>query len=207
MLAVAVLYPTLFAISFQGLSARGAYFALLILIVGVLMYALFEGRSITVTHGADGKVSVNGRRFDDGMVASALAVVLVVGLGVYCYYVLHSMFLTAILVGSMGGLAHEIAQSEGKCMLPNFDSKTRQFSLGSLFGLIAGGIAGLIFVAQGVPQAPQTGAASPHVLISESFLAGLGLKGFADAVNPSTSQTGTSTTKTAAQTSGTKSPS
>jgi hypothetical protein len=113
MLAIAVLYPTLFATSFQGASRGGAYFAVLILVVGVLMYAIFEGRSITVTRGPDGRVRINGRSFDDGMVGSALAVVIVVGLAVFCYDVLHSLFLTTILVGSMGGLAHEIAQSEG----------------------------------------------------------------------------------------------
>jgi hypothetical protein len=189
LLAIAVLYPNLFGTSFQSVSLSGVYFALLIVVVGVLAYAIFEGRSIILTRGEDGKVSINGTRFDDGKFASTLTVVIVVGLTVYGYSVLHSMFLTAILVGAIGGLVHEIAQSQGKYVLPSYDQK--EFYLGSLFGLIAGGVAGLIFVAQGIPQVgSQTGNLPSNALIAESFLAGLGLKGFADAVNPPKPKTG-----------------
>jgi hypothetical protein len=81
--------------------------------------------------------------------------------------------LSAIFVGALGGVVHEIAQSNGRLMFPQTTSDG--VYLGGLFGLLAGGIAGLILV-QGV-----SGLASPS-LLSEAFLAGLSLKGFSEAV-------------------------
>ncbi len=49
--------------------------------------------------------------------------------------------------------------------------------LGGLFGLIAGAVAGLL-VAQGLPSS----SAISNGWLSEFFLAGLGLKGFSEAV-------------------------
>jgi hypothetical protein len=94
MFAIAVLYPTMFAAPFQSVSLGGAYFALVIIVVGVLIYALFEGRSHI--RGPTGSVRISGRTFNDGMFGSALVIVIVVGLAVYCYGILHSLFLTAI---------------------------------------------------------------------------------------------------------------
>lgn len=85
-----------------------------------------------------------------------------------------SVLFTAIFVGAMGGLVHEIAQSNGRFMLPN--TKNGEVYLGGLYGLVAGGVAGLL-IAQGLAT-----TAVGVGLLSESFLAGLALKGVSDAV-------------------------
>ncbi len=87
-------------------------------------------------------------------------------------------FATVIAVGAFGGLVHEIAQSKGTIVFPRPDANGNYY-LGALYGLIAGGVAGLI-LAQGVP----TSASTTTQLVSEAFLAGLGLKGVSEAVTP-----------------------
>jgi hypothetical protein len=112
-----------------------------------------------------------------GQVASMLAIGSTVGLAWLCYYY-REVFLTAVFVGALGGIVHELAQSNGRFILPHEDEdlQGKGVYLGGLFGLISGGVAGLI-LAQGLPE----GEVSTR-LLSEAFLAGLGLKGFAEAV-------------------------
>ena len=108
-----------------------------------------------------------------GTFAAIVIAVVVAAYGVTSSNVL----LTAISVGAVGGLVHEVAQSNGKVIVPKPDEGSGDIYLGGLFGLIAGGVAGLL-VAQGLPGS----AAVTNSWLSEFFLAGLGLKGFSEAV-------------------------
>lgn len=103
-----------------------------------------------------------------------LSIVVTIILALLSYELLKNAFLTSILLGALGGVVHEIAQSNGKLMFPQRDADG--VYLGGLFGLLAGGIAGMI-LAQGLSP----GGLSTS-LVSESFLAGLALKGFSEAV-------------------------
>jgi hypothetical protein len=88
-----------------------------------------------------------------------------------------NVLVTAISVGALGGIVHEVAQSSGKVIIPKPDEKSGDVYLGGLFGLIAGGVAGLLVV-QGLPDV----APISNSWLSQFFLAGLGLKGFSEAV-------------------------
>jgi hypothetical protein len=88
-----------------------------------------------------------------------------------------NVLLAAISVGALGGIVHEVAQSNGKVIVPKPGENSGDVYLGGLFGLIAGAMAGLL-VAQGLPSS----AAITNSWLSEFFLARLGLKGFSEAV-------------------------
>ena len=107
-------------------------------------------------------------------VAAIIGIFILIGIGAYYQIVI----LVVVCVGAVGGLAHEIVQSQGKYMLPSTDS-TGNFCLGGLVGLVEGGIAGVLLI-QGQQGNP---VFSQSILIS-AFVAGLALKGVADSVNP-----------------------
>ncbi len=95
------------------------------------------------------------------------------------YWLPHA-FILAISAGALGGLAHEIVQSGGKYILPGTDEKGN-FMLGGLIGIVTGGVAGLLMY-QGL-----MGTAPVNVdmkLVVEALVAGLAVKGIADAPNP-----------------------
>jgi hypothetical protein len=85
----------------------------------------------------------------------------------------NDILVAAISCGALGGIVHEVARSNGRFVLPKADHDT--YYLGGLFGLISGGVAGLL-LAQGF-----TGEHVTRSLLVETFLAGLALKGFAEA--------------------------
>jgi hypothetical protein len=104
---------------------------------------------------------------------------------------------TAVTVGAIGGLVHEIAQSKGTAFLPDTDNsqqkkdgnnsqqKTESY-LGGLLGILLGGAAGL--VALSVSNAPTSVSTQ---MIATAFAAGVALKGIADsaASSPNTGST------------------
>ena len=156
-----------------------------------------KGTSNKLNHTMD--VTVNVTRFSDqdkqnwsvgGTAATAVALIIAFAL-IYAYD--NSKWqIAAILIGALGGLTHEIAQSQGKFALPNWD-KNNNYCLGSLFGFIEGIIAALVILSAQTSSAP----AFPLFYVT-SFLAGLGLKGVSDAIQPSS---GPSTKKTNTQSS------
>ena len=89
-------------------------------------------------------------------------------------------FIDAVSAGALGGLAHEIVQSQGKYILPNTD-ETGNFCLGGLIGIITGGTAGLLTYQGLLGTTPVT--ASTKLLVA-ALVAGLAIKGVADAPNP-----------------------
>jgi hypothetical protein len=87
----------------------------------------------------------------------------------------------AISLGCLGGLVHELAQSGGKIMF--FESRKDGLYIGSLAGLVLGGVAAILVV-RGVlvPDLAAKLTDSGYVnLAYEAFMAGLGLKGIVEA--------------------------
>ena len=113
----------------------------------------------------------------DGQIVSVFSIAITAYLAWYAYHK-PSAFETAIFVGALGGITHELFQSQGKFMMPQYDKAKGEYYLGGLFGLIEGGVAGMI-LAQGNTVNPIS-----IQLLSEAFLAGLALKGVAEAVTP-----------------------
>lgn len=121
----------------------------------------------------------------DGQIATVLSLAITLVIAVWGYSI-NDALLTSIAVGALGGLVHEIAQTGGVFMLPGRDATNpSNVYLGGLYGLIAGGIAGLL-LAQGANQSAQILAQSnpgiPTSFLSDAFLAGLGLKGVSEAI-------------------------
>jgi hypothetical protein len=127
----------------------------------------------------------------DGEIATVLSLAITVAIALLGY-ARQNVLATTIAVAALGGIVHEIAQTGGKFMLPGKDEKDpKNVYLGGLYGLIAGGVAGLL-LAQGVSQPGQLLAQGANSglstnllttnLLSEAFLAGLGLKGVSEAV-------------------------
>ncbi len=81
------------------------------------------------------------------------------------------MIVFAFSVGALGGLVHELAQSGGKVMF--FERKLDGMYLGTLSGMILGGVAGILAA---------RGASGEHInTFYECFLAGMALKGVVEA--------------------------
>ena len=162
-----IMFALTMVLFFFGGTMLGIFLASLVVIVGVAGYSSFRAFQ------AGKKL----RQVANPSVAQVVSIVAVLGTAVLAWvsYAENSVFFTAILVGATGGLVHEIAQSNGKFILPQADTKDEVY-LGGLFGLVAGGVSGIILV-QGMAETIVSTR-----LIGEAFLAGLGLKGFADAV-------------------------
>jgi hypothetical protein len=147
-----------------------------------------EGTNVTFPLNEDSTITWNWKPTGwyygtvGAQVGSCIAFALVTILAVWSYesqYVL----MTAVWAGAIGGLIHEIVQSQGKFMLPNTDDKGN-LCLGGLIGIISGGVAGLIYY-QGLTTITAITIAAVFV---GAFIAGLALKGVADAVNPPSKQ-------------------
>ena len=133
-----------------------------------------------------------------------LVATVIVAFAAFWAYAAKDTIWTAVNVGALGGLAHEIAQSKGTAFLPdsssggqasgnpdkekagNENSGTNQESyLGGLLGIILGGAAGLLTLS--------ATSASPAVstqFVVTAFSAGVAFKGIADAAaSPSKSGT------------------
>jgi hypothetical protein len=109
-----------------------------------------------------------------------------------------TVFIQAIAAGALGGLFHEIAQSGGKIFF--MQKREDGLYLGSLTGMVLGSVAGLILLqgflpparlcetnTNGTPEAGcvefnrKAGNVANVRLILEIFLAGMALKGVAEA--------------------------
>ncbi len=148
-----------------------------------------EGTAVTFPVSEESTITWNwNRRWGGPVAAQATSLIIFVLIIVFAVlsYNYKSVLAMVVLAGAIGGLLHEIVQSQGKYILPNTDA-TGNCCLGGLIGIISGVIAGFILY-QGLSAT--TAATVSGMLFTEAFLAGLALKGVADAVNPSTTQTG-----------------
>ena len=91
-------------------------------------------------------------------------------------------FLMAISMGALGGLVHEFAQSGGKILF--FKKGEDGFYLGSLAGMILGMTAAILMIKGrlAVLESP-TMDVDVYDLSIDFFMAGLGLKGVAEAAS------------------------
>ena len=142
-----------------------------------------EGTSVTfpVTEESTITWNWNKRWYGPGaaQAASLIIFAVIVGLSVLSYetkYVLPMV----VFAGAIGGLLHEIVQSQGKYILPNTDT-TGNFCLGGLIGIISGVVAGFILYSAFSATSAVSVSGS---LFTEAFLGGLAAKGVADAINP-----------------------
>jgi hypothetical protein len=86
-------------------------------------------------------------------------------------------FVVALSTGALGGLAHEIVQSQGKFMLPNTDD-SGNFCLGGLVGVVEGAVAGLLAYQGLLGTAPGLHVTMQLILVS--IVGGFAAKGVAD---------------------------
>jgi len=84
----------------------------------------------------------------------------------------------AVVVGGLGGLAHEIAQSRGTILVAQ--RRADGIYLGTIAGIMLGAVAGLLAV-KALLITPPTPPPTVMQLIYESFIAGLALKGVTEA--------------------------
>ena len=84
----------------------------------------------------------------------------------------------AFSVGGLGGLAHEFVQSGGQILF--VARKEDGIYLGSIAGVVLGAVAGILAV-RGLAADPSTLKSGVLSLIFEVFMAGLALKGVAEA--------------------------
>ena len=90
-----------------------------------------------------------------------------------------SLLVLAFLVGGLGGLVHEIAQSRGKILF--FENKSDGLYLGTISGIILGAVAGVLVI-RGYMTGETAITDATFVQMSyECFIAGLALKGVAEA--------------------------
>jgi len=107
------------------------------------------------------------------------------GLGIFATIIARNLSLTspraiwlAVAVGGLGGLAHELAQSRGTILV--VERRADGIYLGTIAGIILGGVAGLLAV-KGFLITPPAPAPTVMQLIYEAFIAGLALKGVTEA--------------------------
>lgn len=116
-------------------------------------------------------------RFEKFSVAATGALALVLIIAAWWSFGRNPLVLATSL-GCVGGLMHELAQSGGKILF--FEKKADGVYLGSVAGMMLGGITGVI-AAHSIPV-PETGLAMFYQNLSyETFMAGLGLKGLVEA--------------------------
>jgi hypothetical protein len=148
-----------------------------------------KGTSVTFPIDADSTITWNWKSICwcygtvGAQVVSVIAFAFIVIFAIWSYNS-QLPLMTAAWAGAIGGLIHEIAQSQGTYVLPNTDDKGN-LCLGGLFGIIGGGVAGLLAY-KGLTVT--TGIAVSQQLFIGALLAGLAFKGFADAVNPPSKQ-------------------
>jgi hypothetical protein len=136
-------------------------------------------------------VSYHGKLSRATLSSLASVVVLVLLLGLIRYAWIGNWKVTlAISLGALGGLLHEFAQSHGSIFMPGKQAD-KEFYVGSLGGVLVGAIAGILAIQSILTTAPSegtptgVGSAFAYALAFSAFVAGLGLKGVAEAVTTS----------------------
>jgi len=90
-----------------------------------------------------------------------------------------SLLVLAFSVGGLGGLVHEIAQSRGKILF--FKNEPDGLYLGTISGVVLGAVAGVIVIRGYMTGDTSTTNATFVNMSYECFIAGLALKGVAEA--------------------------
>ena len=121
---------------------------------------------------------------------SSIVVTIIIGvvLAVIAWFSCHKQWLLimAFSVGGLGGFVHDIAQSRGKILF--FERHSDGLYLGTIAGVILGAVAGILVI-RGYLAGDTTANNAIFVNMSyEAFLAGLALKGVAEAAGTGVTQ-------------------
>ena len=112
------------------------------------------------------------------IIATAVLGVILAVVAVLSYR--HQALLTlAFSVGGLGGFVHEIAQSRGKILF--FQRQSDGLYLGTIAGVILGAVAGILVIRGHLTGEAATTNATFVQMSYETFMAGLALKGVAEA--------------------------
>ena len=96
------------------------------------------------------------------------------------------LLVLAFSVGGLGGLVHEIAQSRGRILF--FQRQSDGLYLGTIAGVILGAVAGVLVIRGYLTGDTATTDATFVHMSYETFMAGLALKGIAEAAGTGTVQ-------------------
>ena len=108
-----------------------------------------------------------------------VAIGVVLAIVAYFSYEKQSLFILAFSVGGLGGLVHDIAQSRWKLLF--FARHTDGLYLGTVAGVFLGAVAGIMVIRGYLTGETPTTDATFANMSYEAFLAGLALKGVAEA--------------------------
>ena len=113
----------------------------------------------------------------------SIAITVLIGLALaiaaWYSYQKQSLFILAFSIGGLGGLVHDVAQSRGKLLF--FKRQSDGLYLGTVAGVILGAVAGVVVIRGYLTgDIPTTSSTFVHMSF-EAFLAGLALKGVAEA--------------------------
>jgi hypothetical protein len=96
------------------------------------------------------------------------------------------LFVLAFSVGGIGGLVHDVAQSRGKILF--FERHSDGLYLGTIAGVFLGAVAGILVIRGYLTEDTATTNATFIKMSYEAFLAGLALKGVAEAAGTGATQ-------------------
>jgi hypothetical protein len=112
-------------------------------------------------------------------IAVTVSIGLVLAIAAWFSYQNQSLFILAFSVGGLGGLVHDIAQSRGKLLF--FKRQSDGLYLGTVAGVFLGAVAGVVVIRGYLTGDTPTANATFVQMSYEAFLAGLALKGVAEA--------------------------
>jgi hypothetical protein len=104
---------------------------------------------------------------------------LILAIAAWFSYQKQSLFILAFSLGGIGGLVHDIAQSRGKLLF--FKRQSDGLYLGTVAGVFMGAVAGIVVIRGYLTGDTPTTDATFVNMSYEAFLAGLALKGVAEA--------------------------
>jgi len=112
-------------------------------------------------------------------IAATVAIGVAFAIAAWFSYQKQSLFILAFSVGGLGGLVHDIAQSRGKLLF--FERHKDGLYLGTIAGVFLGAVAGILVIRGYLTGDTPTTSATFVDMSYEAFLAGLALKGVAEA--------------------------
>ena len=118
-------------------------------------------------------------RFEMFSIIATVVLGVVLALVALLSYRNQSLLVLAFSVGGLGGLVHEIAQSRGKILF--FQRHADGLYLGTISGVILGAVAGILVIRGYLTGDAATTNATFVQMSYETFIAGLALKGVAEA--------------------------
>lgn len=104
---------------------------------------------------------------------------LILAIAAWFSYQKQMLFILAFSLGGIGGLIHDIAQSRGKLLF--IKSQPDGLYLGTVAGVLMGAVAGIVVIRGYLTGDTPTTDATFVNMSYEAFLAGLALKGVAEA--------------------------